>query len=326
MTSSADVDALAAAVVGGDRRALARAITLVESSRSADVVAGQALLARVLPKTGGAVRVGLSGAPGAGKSTLIEALGTKLVDAGKSVAVLAVDPSSPVSGGSILGDKTRMTELAKRAGAFIRPSPSGGALGGVARKTREALLLCEAAGFDVVIVETVGVGQSEAAVAGIVDTFVLVLLPGGGDELQGVKRGVLELVDVVVVNKHDGALADEAGRTGDEYRRGLRLLPRALPSWAVPVLLTSAIEGTGVDDLWTLIVEHRAASGPALHEKRAGQAVAWLEAVVDEELRRRFAEHPGVQGLRAQVVEDVRGGKMPATAGALVLLDAFGAD
>src|ERR1700712_4418227 len=221
MTPTAD---LARAVREGDRRALARAITLVESTRSDHRDDAVALLEELLPATGGSTRVGISGAPGAGKSTFIETLGVHLVDAGHRVAVLAVDPSSARSGGSILGDKTRMEQLSRRPEAFIRPSPSGGTLGGVARRTREALLGCEAGGFDVVLVETVGVGQSEVAVAGMVDLFMLLLGPGAGDELQGVKRGIVELADVLVVNKADGALADAARNTAADYAHALHLV------------------------------------------------------------------------------------------------------
>src|SRR2546429_6008778 len=238
---------LARAVRDGDRRALARAITLVESARADHRDDAVALLDELLPATGDAIRVGISGAPGAGKSTFIEALGTHLVDAGHRVAVLAVDPSSVRSGGSILGDKTRMEQLSRRPEAYIRPSPSSGTLGGVARRTREAMLVCEAACFDVVLVETVGVGQSEVAVAGMVDLFVLLLGPGAGDELQGVKRGIVELADLVVVNKADGDLADLARHTAADYTHALHLVG------AAEVLLASALEGTGIAEVWTAV-------------------------------------------------------------------------
>src|SRR5689334_13228756 len=231
-------------VLAGDRRGLARAITLVESTRAQDRAAATELIDAVLPSTGAAARLGISGAPGSGKSTFIEALGTYLVDQGHQVAVLAVDPSSARSGGSILGDKTRMEELARSPRAFIRPSPSGGTLGGVARRTREAMLVCEAAGFDVVLVETVGVGQSEVAVAGMVDVFLLLIAPGAGDELQGVKRGIVELADLVVVNKADGALADLARHTAGDYAHALHLVGPA------QVLLASARESMGIVEVW----------------------------------------------------------------------------
>src|SRR3954452_22383423 len=226
---------LARLVIAGDRRALARAITMAESTRADHRAEAEALLAEVLPHVGGSVRVGISGAPGAGKSTFIEALGVHLIERGHRLAVLAVDPSSTRSGGSILGDKTRMEELSRRSEAFIRPSPSGGTLGGVARRTREALLLCEAAGHDVVLVETVGVGQSEVAVAGMLDVFVLLLAPGGGDDLQGVKRGIVELADVVVVNKADGDLAAAAERTAADYANALHFLRSRTEGWEVRV-------------------------------------------------------------------------------------------
>jgi LAO/AO transport system kinase len=241
-----DVDAL----LQGDRRALARAITLVESTRDDDRQAADQLLDRILPHTGKAIRVGISGTPGVGKSSFIEALGLLLLERGERVAVLAVDPSSPTSGGSLLGDKTRMERLSKEANAYIRPSPSAGALGGTAPHTRDAMLVCEAAGFSVVIVETVGVGQSEAAVADLVDTFVLLLHPGGGDELQGQKRGVLELVDILIVHKADGDLLAEAQRTCDDYAAARPLFRRQLANWQVPVLLASAKEGTGIEQAW----------------------------------------------------------------------------
>lgn len=245
--SDVDASELAGLVRGGDRRALARAITLVESTRGDHRERATELVDAVLPGTGGAVRVGITGTPGAGKSTFVEELGTRLTKAGHRVAVLAIDPSSRRSGGSILGDKTRMERLARDPQAFIRPSPSGGTLGGVARRTREALLLCEAAGFDVVFVETVGVGQSEVAVADMVDEFVLLVAPGGGDELQGIKRGIMELADVVVVNKADGDLAPAAGRQVADYHHALHLLRPKHEGWVVPVLAASALEGTGVD-------------------------------------------------------------------------------
>ena len=235
-------EALGDALLNGERRALAQAITRVESARADHQRQAEGLLARVLPHTGGAIRLGITGPPGVGKSTFIEAFGLHLVEAGKRVAVLAVDPSSVRSGGSILGDKTRMEELSKHSGAFIRPSPSGGTLGGVARRTREAMLICEAAGFDVVIIETVGVGQSENKVAGMVDMFVMLLAPGGGDELQGIKRGIMELADLLVVNKADGALKAIAGQVAADYSGALVLLRPSTPFWTAKVVTCSALE------------------------------------------------------------------------------------
>ena len=272
---------LAAQVLAGDRRALAQAITLAESARPDHQGEAEALLEQVLPRTGGAVRIGITGAPGVGKSTFIEAFGLHLVGAGRSVAVLAVDPSSTRSGGSILGDKTRMPLLARNERAFIRPSPAGGALGGIARRTREAVLLCEAAGFDTVIVETVGVGQSETAVAGLVDTFVLLIAPGGGDELQGIKRGIVELADIVIVNKNDGGLAADAGRIAAEYRGALHLLRPVSANWLPPVQLCSALEGAGLDEAWTTVVRHRAALD-ATHELAARRGAQALRSMWDE--------------------------------------------
>lgn len=315
-----DVGALADGVRAGDRRSLARAITLVESARGDHVREAQVLLSSLMDSTGTAHRVGVSGTPGVGKSTFIEALGMHLIGAGKRVAVLAIDPTSPRTGGSLLGDKTRMQALAAHADAFIRPSPSGLHLGGVARKTREAMLLCEAAGFDAVIIETVGVGQSEGAVRDMVDTFALLLQPGSGDELQGVKRGVLELCDVIVVNKADGELLAAAKRARLEYERGMHLLR---PQDPARVLIASALDGTGVPEAWEELVAHRAqlADSGALGERRAEQAERWLWDVVEDELKRRFLARDGVKSALDLTLASVRKGTLSATAGALQLLD-----
>ena len=253
------VESLARGVTGGDRRALARAITLVESVRDDDRDRAQDLLAALLPASGGAWRIGITGAPGVGKSTFIEAFGLLAIDAGRRVAVLAVDPSSKRGGGSLLGDKTRMETLARAPAAYIRPSPAGETLGGVARRSAEALLVCEAAGYDVIIVETVGVGQSETAVADMVDVFLLLLAPGGGDELQGLKKGIVELADILVVNKCDGDLNDAANRLRAEYAGALGLLRPTDPRWKTVALTCSALENTGIDEVWQAIAEHRAA-------------------------------------------------------------------
>ncbi len=342
MRAPPDKDALVAGILAHDRRALARSITLVESERQDLADLGQAVLAEVLPKTGRAIRLGVSGVPGVGKSTLIETLGMSLVQGSLSVvaasddeshgeseatrplrvAVLAVDPSSPLSGGSILGDKTRMERLSRETGAFIRPSPTSGHLGGVARRTREAMLLCEAAGFDVVIVETVGVGQSEAAVAQMVDTFLLLLLPAGGDELQGVKRGILELSDLVVVHKADGDLENQARQTAVDYRRALHLVQSRVPDWQTPVLLASSMAATGIDALWENVLAHRSAmerSG-ALQSRRAEQAERWMWTAVDDGVRRHVLD--ATKDAAATVVEQVRAGQMPPTMAALTLLRA----
>ncbi|MCU1427562.1 MAG: ATPase/protein kinase [Actinomycetia bacterium] len=316
-----DVDALAGAVRSGDRRALARAITLVESTREDHRAQAAELVEALLPFTGGAVRAGISGAPGAGKSTFIEALGVHVGDAGHRVAVLAVDPSSTRTGGSILGDKTRMEMLSRRPDAFIRPSPTGGTLGGVARRTREAMLLCEAAGFDVVFVETVGVGQSEVAVAAMVDIFVLLLAPGAGDELQGVKRGIVELADLVVVNKADGDFEAAARHTAADYANALHLM-RAQGGWTPRVLLASALTGLGVDGVWDAIEEHQQlvlASGER-DRRRAGQARDWMWSEVTETLLERLRRDRGVAALIAPLERDVEAGKISPAAAAQRLL------
>ena len=322
MTPTSD---LARAVCEGDRRALARAITLVESTRSDHREEAVALLEEILPATGTATRVGISGAPGAGKSTFIETLGVHLVDAGHRVAVLAVDPSSARSGGSILGDKTRMEQLSRRTEAFIRPSPSGGTLGGVARRTREALLVCEAGGFDVVLVETVGVGQSEVAVAGMVDLFVLLLAPGAGDELQGVKRGIVELADLLVVNKADGDLADAARHTAADYAHALHLV-RASDDRAMERVRTcSALLGDGIDELWSLVVELVAgarASGE-LDAKRTEQARSWMWSEVNDTLLDELRDDPAVQARIDAVEADVTSGRVSPAAADREVLAAF---
>jgi LAO/AO transport system kinase len=292
------LSALAASIRAGDRRALARAITTVESTLPEHRVQADALLAELRPDAGHAVRVGISGPPGAGKSTFIEAFGLHLLALGRKPAVLAVDPSSPVSGGSILGDKTRMELLARDERAFIRPSPSGGTLGGVARRTREASFVCEAAGFDTVLIETVGVGQSETAVAEMVDLFMLLLPPAGGDELQGIKKGIVELADLVVINKADGDLAAAAGRTASDYAAALHMLRPASSAWHPPVLTISALERRGIDGVWTAIEAHRAAIGPAgIATRRAAQAKATLWREISDLVRETLVGEPALAAL-----------------------------
>jgi LAO/AO transport system kinase len=317
--------ALAAEIRAGDRRSLARGITLVESTRADHRAEAVALLDELLPSTGGAVRVGISGAPGAGKSTFIEALGLHLIDRGHRLAVLAVDPSSTRSGGSILGDKTRMEMLSRRPEAFIRPSPSGGTLGGVARRTREALLLCEAAGHDVVLVETVGVGQSEVAVAGMVDGFVLLLSPGAGDDLQGVKRGIVELADVVVVNKADGDLAAAAERTVADYANALHFLRARTEGWEVRVERASALLGEGIDRVWAAIEAHSAmlTEGGMLSVRRADQARDWMWSEVNDGLLDALAGDPAVASEMHALEADVRAGTVSPTAAAQRILRRF---
>lgn len=282
----ADPVELADRIRKGERTALARGITLVESSRADHQAQAQALLAELLPDTGKAIRVGLSGAPGVGKSTFTEAFGTFLTARGHKVAVLAIDPSSARSGGSILGDKTRMEQLARDPNAFIRPSPAGRTLGGVARRTREAMLLVEAAGFDVVLIETVGVGQSETSVADMVDMFVLLLSPGGGDELQGIKRGIMELADLIVVNKADGDLIPAAKRAAMEYRGALHLMRPKNPYWTPDVKLVSALKGEGLEEVWAAVEAHKAAleAGGEIERVRALQARAWMWTEIREGL------------------------------------------
>ena len=317
---------LAERVLAGERRALARAITLVESTRADHRAEAATLLDAVLPATGDAIRVGITGTPGAGKSTFIEELGTRLTAAGHRVAVLAIDPSSRRSGGSILGDKTRMESLARNPDAFIRPSPSAGTLGGVARRTREAALLCEAAGFDVVVIETVGVGQSEVAVADMVDCFLLLSAPGGGDDLQGIKRGIMELADVIVVNKADGDLLPAANRAVADHRHAVHLLRPKHPGWEVPVIPASALEGAGVDEVWAAVeaLEAHLRTGGDLDRLRAGQAVAWMWDEVREQLVESFRADPRVAAQWGDVESAVRAGRRSPTTGARHLLAAHG--
>ena len=318
------VERRAAAIRGGDRQALARAITLVESTRADHRKDALALLEALMPATGNAVRLGISGAPGVGKSTFIEAFGVHLIETGLSVAVLAVDPSSARGGGAILGDKTRMPELSRSAQAFIRPSPSGGGLGGVARRTREALLLCEAAGFDVVVVETMGVGQSEIAVRDMVDMFVLLVAPAGGDDLQGIKRGIVEIADLLVVNKADGALAEAAHATRAQYRSALDLLRPASPDWTPRVLAASALERRGIAEVWQTAEAQRAAIGAgALAARRAEQAIAWMWSEVTETLAARLRDAPAIEARLPDIESKVRAGTLAATAAAAKLLAAF---
>jgi LAO/AO transport system kinase len=323
-----DISGLADKVRGGDRRALARAITLIESTREEHAGEAESLLEALLPASGNAVRIGISGVPGVGKSTFIECFGLHLVETGHKVAVLAVDPSSKVSGGSILGDKTRMEELSRHPQAFIRPSPAGGTLGGVARRTREALLTCEAAGFDVVIVETVGVGQSETAVAEMVDIFLLLLQPGGGDELQGIKKGIVELADAVIVNKADGDLKPAAERAVAEYYAALGLLRAPNPEWRPPVLKCSALKGEGIDAVWATVQQHRKAmeASGARAAKRAAQAGAWMWAEISDGLLRRFKAHPEVARELQSLEREVRSGHTTPTAAARRLVGLFSRD
>jgi LAO/AO transport system kinase len=319
-----DVPEYAAGVRAGSRAWIARAITLVESTRPDHRARAQELLVALTPDAGKARRVGITGVPGVGKSTFIDALGTRLTAAGHRVAVLAVDPSSTRTGGSILGDKTRMARLATDPAAFVRPSPTAGTLGGVARATREAMVVVEAAGYDVVLVETVGVGQSETTVAEMVDSFLLLTLARTGDQLQGIKKGVLELADVIAVNKADGPHAADARKAARELAGALRLL-RAGDGWQPPVLTCSGAEGTGLDELWAQVVRHQdtlAGSGE-LAERRRRQQVGWVWSMVRGALLDQLRTHPDVVGLAPDVERDVLAGTLTPALAADRLLAAF---
>lgn len=294
--SARGADDYVAGVVEGDRAALARAITLLESERTDDREVAQTVVQQILPRTGSAYRVGVSGVPGVGKSTFIESLGLHLIEKGHRVAVLAVDPSSSISGGSILGDKSRMPRLAASSDAFVRPSPNALSSGGVGRRTREAMLLCEAAGFDVVLIETVGVGQSEILVAEMVDFFLVLLLPGAGDELQGIKKGILELADLLAVNKADGDNRVRALAAQKEYESALQYLPTRSTVWQPKVEVVSGLTGEGLDLLWQQITEHRAAliGAGELESRRQEQNLRWMWSLIDERLKERFLANPEV--------------------------------
>lgn len=323
-TSQTSADPLLAPLLAGDRRALAQAITLIESTRSDHRERADALLAAVLPHTGKSVRLGITGVPGVGKSTLIERFGLSLIERGRSLAVLAIDPSSKRGGGSILGDKTRMEELSRHRGAFIRPSPAGATLGGVARRTREAMLLVEAAGFDTVIVETVGVGQSETAVADMVDMFVVLLLPAGGDDLQGIKRGVIELADLIVVNKADGDLKATARRSASDYQHALRMLRSPTAGWTPEVTTSSAQTGEGVAEIWDVVQRFNTAVGEkGIARRRAEQARAWMWNEVGETLLADLRRHPEVRKLVGGLEREVEAGRATPAAAARRMLQTF---
>ena len=318
-----DVGAYAEGVLRNDRTMLGRAITLVESNRPDHQNLAQDLLVQLLPHAGGSHRVGITGVPGAGKSTFIDAIGMDLIGAGHRVAVLAVDPSSSRTGGSILGDKTRMSRLGVDDAAFIRPSPTAGRLGGVTRATRESIVIVEAAGYDVVFVETVGVGQSETAVAGMVDTFLLLTLARAGDSLQGIKKGVLELADVIAVNKADGDRAIEAEGAARELAAALHLVAASPQGWDPPVLTCSAIERRGLDEVWRHLVAHRShlERGGAFADHRRRQEVAWMWATIDDQLLARFRSSRTVRERVGNIEEAVRNGEVTAAAAARELLD-----
>jgi LAO/AO transport system kinase len=305
-----------------DGLTLARTITLIESTLPAHQELARTIVDRLLPHTGRSIRVGITGVPGSGKSTYIERFGTMLTGLGHRVAVLAIDPSSTRSGGSILGDKTRMEKLAVDPNAFIRPSPSGGTLGGVGRRTRETMLVCEAAGYDVVIVETVGVGQSETTVASMVDFFLVLMIPGAGDELQGIKKGVLEVADAIVINKADGDNVVRAESARKEYQSALNMLMPGSPNWRPPVLTCSAVEGKGIDAIWDMILDHRdklTASGD-LAEKRKAQDLDWVDFLLEDGLRQWFYASPQVTETLPKLKKDVEEKKTSPTAAADSLL------
>jgi LAO/AO transport system kinase len=315
--TSPDIRHLAKGIRSGDRSILSRAITLVESKRADHRASAAALMQELVTATGNAVRVGITGSPGVGKSTTIDALGSMLTQQGRKVAVLAVDPSSRRTGGSILADKTRMARLAIDANAFIRPSPSSGTLGGVAAKTRETMLLCEAAGYDAILVETVGVGQSEIAVADMTDFFLVLVLPGGGDELQGLKKGVIELADMIAINKADGANLAPAKLTAAEYGAAMHILAPVSPNWTPPVVTYSALKGDGIAALWNHVLDHRqrlTASGE-LAARRGEQQVKWMRSMLEERLYAPLRSDRGVKAALPKIEADVAAGRLaPAAA------------
>lgn len=315
----------AESILSGNRRALAKAITLIESSRPEDREASQVLLNKLLPQTGNSLRVGITGVPGVGKSTFIEAFGQYLISQGHKVAVLAVDPSSPMAGGSILGDKTRMERLSREADAFIRPSPAGRALGGVALKTRESMLLCEAAGFDVVLVETVGVGQSEHQVGSMVDFFLMLLLPGGGDELQGIKKGILELADAIMINKADGESSSLARKTKLHYQSAMSLLA-SNDFWKSEVHMCSALEQDGIAECWSMMMRYReqGTQRGALERRRAEQNLQWMSQLTDEMLRQQLSDNAEIQQALPMIKEKVSTGTLTPVSAAIDIINMLG--
>jgi len=320
-----DPQLLAEQIRAGKRRALSRGITLVESTRADHRAVAVELLQMLAPDAGGAIRIGISGVPGVGKSTFIEAMGNHVISEGHQLAVLAVDPSSSVSGGSIMGDKTRMETLSRQVDAFIRPSPAGSTLGGVARRTRETMLLCEAAGFDVIFVETVGVGQSETAVADMTDLFLLLLLPGGGDDLQGIKRGIMELADMILVNKADGELAAAARHSAADYRSALTLIHPRTSGWKVPVKTCSAAEGVGLHEAWEQVEVYRKflSSNGQLEHRRAVQVKSWMWSEISEGLLTTFKQDSRVKSRLPELEQGVTNGMVPPTLAATKLLNLF---
>lgn len=319
-------DEIVEGVRQGNRAILGRAITLTESRSDRHREQAEQVLTALMPETGKATRIGITGVPGAGKSTFIDAFGTILTGRGHKVAVLAVDPSSNVTGGSVLGDKTRMTNLSVDPNAFIRPSPSAGTLGGVAARTRETMLICEAAGFDTVLVETVGVGQGETVVAEMTDSFMALMIAGAGDELQGIKRGLLELVDLIAINKADGDNADRARRAAMEYQNALRYMHPRAAGWQVPVMTCSALTHDGLEAIWRAIQDHRAklTESGELQRIRRDQLLRWMWALVDDRLRAALHHHDAVREILDSVKTEVTEGRLPPTLGARQILEAFG--
>ncbi|SDQ87530.1 methylmalonyl Co-A mutase-associated GTPase MeaB [Pseudovibrio sp. Tun.PSC04-5.I4] len=321
-----NIDTLAEQLLNGHRAALARGITLVESKKGEHREYAEALLTKVMDATGKAYRIGITGVPGVGKSTTIDTFGSNLTAAGHKVAVLAVDPSSTRTGGSILGDKTRMAQLAVDRNAYIRPSPTAGTLGGVAAKTRESMLLCEAAGFDVILVETVGIGQSETTVAQMVDFFLALMLPGAGDELQGIKKGVLEIADLIAVNKAEGDGLTRARLAASQYRTALHILTPRSKHWSPPVVTISGLANVGLDDLWSQlnIFKERMQANGDWDKKRAEQQLSWMWGLLNEKLQTALKANPEIKSALPDVEAAVKSGRLPATAAASKLASLFG--
>ena len=309
----------------GHRRFIAKAITLLESTLPEHAQQGHEILEALMPQTGSSIRLGITGVPGVGKSTFIEALGLHLIEKGHRIAVLPIDPSSPISGGSLMGDKTRMSQLAVHPSAFIRPSPSQGILGGVARKTKEALLLCEAAGHDIIFVETVGVGQSETTVASLVDCFLVLMLPNAGDELQGIKKGILELADLVVIHKADGENFHAAQNAAQAYARALDWVRAPKNSWSPQVLTCSALQNQGLEELWACVLNYQTAlqASGEWEQQRQSQAKNWMWTLIEDELLDRFRTHPLIQKMLLPLEQSVAQGRHPPSVAAQKLLDAW---